>query len=132
MAYQSLFGIEDQPSFGMPVAGFQNNALAGMPSAPGTGTDFLSMKGFLGGNGQAGWGGAAMGLLGGIGQGIMGAQNLGMAKQQLAFQKQAFEKNLANQTKLTNNALEDRQRARVASNAGAYQPVSDYMRDKRI
>ena len=94
--------------------------------------DFFSMESFLGGNGTPGWGGAALGAASGLMNGFMGMQNYNLAKQQLAFQKQAYEKNLANQTKMTNTALEDRQRARVASNAGAYQSVSDYMRQNGI
>ena len=94
--------------------------------------DFFSMESFLGGNGTPGWGGAALGAASGLMNVFMGMQNYNLAKQQLAFQKQAYEKNLANQTKMTNTALEDRQRARVASNAGAYQSVSDYMRQNGI
>ena len=132
----NLFGVEDfnptaqfqslTPGFGMNTSGF-GGALSGA-----TKPDFLSMESFLGGNGTPGWGGAALGAASGLMNGFMGMQNYNLAKQQLAFQKQAYEKNLANQTKMTNTALEDRQRARVASNAGAYQSVSDYMRQNGI
>ena len=132
----NLFGVEDfnptaqfqslTPGFGMNMSGF-GGALSGA-----TKPDFLSMESFLGGNGTPGWGGAALGAASGLMNGFMGMQNYNLAKQQLAFQKQAYEKNLANQTKMTNTALEDRQRARVASNAGAYQSVSDYMRQNGI
>ena len=132
----NLFGVEDfnptaqfqslTPGFGMNMSGF-GGALSGA-----TKPDFFSMESFLGGNGTPGWGGAALGAASGLMNGFMGMQNYNLAKQQLAFQKQAYEKNLANQTKLTNTALEDRQRARVASNAGAYQSVSDYMRQNGI
>lgn len=55
-------------------------------------------------------------------------QNYGLAKDQFNFQKDAFNKNWAAQSKLTNASLSDRQAARVASNPTAYQSVSDYMK----
>lgn len=126
------FGMQDQwqPSFMLGQGGFGMSTQgwngAGGVTAPQT--DWLSRESIFGGNGQAGWGGAALGAASGLMNGFMGMQNYGLAKQQLAFQKQAYEKNMANQTKITNTALEDRQRARVASNPGGYQSVNDYMR----
>lgn len=57
----------------------------------------------------------------------LGMQQLDLARDSFAFQKDAFNKQYENQRSLTNTQLEDRQRARVASNSGAYQSVSDYM-----
>ena len=48
-------------------------------------------------------------------------------KTTLAEGKRQFQINYDAQTITTNSSLEDRQRARVASNAGAYQSVGDYM-----
>lgn len=55
-----------------------------------------------------------------LGSGVnawLGMQQLDLAKDQLGFQKQAFQTNLANQTQLTNQAMYDRARQR-ASYAG--------------
>ena len=79
-----------------------------------------------------GVGGLALGTLSGLGNLFMGMQNYGLAKDQLKFQKDAYNKNYAAQKQTTNASLEDRQRARVASNPTAYQSVSDYMAKNRI
>ena len=71
--------------------------------------------------------GAGMGILQGLGSAYMGMQQYGLAKEQLQFSKDSFNKNYAAQAKMTNAMLEDRQRARVAANPGAYQSVGDYM-----
>ena len=116
-------------AMGVPGTGIGTGVAGALSPAGPAATDWLSMEGAFGKNG---WGGTALGAASGLMQGFMGMKNYGLAKDQLNFQKEAFEKNLANQTKLTNNSLEDRQRARVASNAGAYQSVDDYMRQNRV
>lgn len=67
--------------------------------------------------------GALTGLVGAY----TGLEQLQVAKDNLAFQKDAFNKNFANQAKLTNSQLADRQRARVMDSPGAYESVGDYM-----
>lgn len=65
-----------------------------------------------------------------ISQGIgayTGLRQLSLAKDSFNFNKDVTETNLANQAKLTNSQLEDRQRARIASNPNAYQSLSEYM-----
>lgn len=62
-----------------------------------------------------------------IANGYLAMKQLGLAQDQFNFQKDAFNKNWAAKKATTNSALEDRQRARVASNSGAYQSVGDYM-----
>ena len=74
-----------------------------------------------------GWGGLALGAAQGIGNLYLGMQQYNLAKDALANSKSQFERNFAAQKSTTNAQLEDRQRARVASNAGAYQSVGDYM-----
>lgn len=74
-----------------------------------------------------GYGGLALGAVTGLGSLYLGMQQYNLAKESLANSKAQFERNFANQVKTTNTSLEDRQRARVASNAGAYQSVGDYM-----
>ena len=80
-------------------------------------------------NGAMGYG---LSALQGMGNLYMGMQQYGLMKDQLAFSKDAFNKNYAAQSKMTNASLMDRQRARVAANSGAYQSVGDYMAQNRI
>lgn len=79
--------------------------------------------------------GAAMPILQaaqGIMNGFMGMKQYNLAKSQFEAQKDQFAKNWAAQRTSINSQLEDRQRARVASNAGAYQSVGDYMAQNGI
>ena len=92
---------------------------------------------FLGGkdaNGMQtqGWGGLALGGAQALGSLYMGMQQYNLAKDTLANNKAQFERNFAAQKTTTNASLEDRQRARVASNAGAYQSVGDYMNQNGV
>lgn len=79
-----------------------------------------------------GWGGLALGAAQGVMNGWLGMQQLDLAKDALSFNKEQFNKNYAAQRQTTNTALEDRQRARVASNAGAYESVGSYMNNNGI
>lgn len=79
-----------------------------------------------------GWGGLALGTVSGLMNAYMGMQQYGLAKKTLAHNKEQFAKNYAAQKQTTNAAFEDRQRARVASNAGAYESVGDYMKKNAI
>jgi len=74
-----------------------------------------------------GWGGLALGAAQGLGSLYLGMQQYNLAKDTLANSKAQFERNFAANKATTNARLEDRQRARIASNAGAYQSVGDYM-----
>lgn len=98
---------------------------------------FFSMQGLLGGtdaNGvkSAGWGGAALGALQGLGNLYSGMKQYGLAKDTLNENKKQFELNFGAQRKSVNSRLEDRQRARVASNPTGYQSVADYMKTNGI
>lgn len=77
--------------------------------------------------GPNGWGGLAVNAAGGLASAFLGMKQYGLAKQTLAENKRQFDLNYAAQRQTTNTRLEDRQRARVASNANAYQSVGDYM-----
>jgi hypothetical protein len=79
-----------------------------------------------------GWGGLALGGAQALGSLYMGMKQYGLAKETLANNKAQFERNFAAQRQTTNAALEDRQRARVASNPGAYQSVGDYMNQNEV
>ena len=74
-----------------------------------------------------GWGGLALGAAQGIGSAYMGSKQLSLAQDTFKENKRQFQLNYNNQKKNINTQLEDRQRARVASNSGAYQSVGDYM-----
>ena len=126
--FMSLSPYMGQGAVAAPVLGGAiNNATAAIARP-----DFFSLDGFLGGtnaNGTKsnGWGGAAFGLIQGLGSAYMGMKQYGLAKEQLQFSKDAFNKNYAAQRQTMNTQLEDRQRARVAANPSAYQSVGDYM-----
>lgn len=127
------------------LSGFQPSAMTGIadPSGAlggatsggfGAGiNDWLQSSGILGstnaeGIRTPGWGGLALGAAQGLGNAFLGMKQYGLAKDTLAANKEQFAKNFANQQKLTNARLGDRQAARVASNPGAYQSVGDYMK----
>ena len=78
-------------------------------------------------HGPNGWGGLALGAAQGLMDGYMGLQQLGMAKKSFKENQRQFNLNYDAQRRTTNSALEDRQRARLASNAGAYESVGSYM-----
>lgn len=102
------------------------------PVAPPAANNGSIWDSFLSKDGQQGWGNMAFGALGGIANLYMGLQQLGVAKDTLAQNKAMFEKNYAAQKATTNANLEDRQRARIASNPGAYQSVGAYMAQNGI
>ena len=66
--------------------------------------------------------------LGGLANGIMGFQSLGLAKKQMNQAQENWDKQWEANKTSTNAALSDRQRARVASNPGAYESVDSYMK----
>jgi hypothetical protein len=139
---ESLFGVGGvYGPDNSDVGGGFNPALAGPAgadpaAAPGMFaglSDWMKGSGILGsydpktGMKTDGWGSLALGAAQGLGGLYMGMQQYNLAKETLANNKAQFERNYAAQKTTTNANLEDRQRARVASNAGAYQSVGDYM-----
>ena len=82
------------------------------------------------GKGGAGfWGNFSniMDGLGSIGQLYMGLKSLGIAKEQLAFSKEAYQTNLANSTKSYNTALEDRIRSRYVTEGKSSAEADAYL-----
>ncbi len=135
-----LAGMSD-PSISAAI----NNPTLGVTGA--TGTDpsslwggisgWLDNSGALGkkladGSQVQGWGAPAVNLASGLAGAYFGMQQLGLAKDTLAQNKQQFQLNFDAQKKTTNASLEDRQRARVASNPNAYQSVGAYMQHNGI
>lgn len=106
----------------------------GSPSVVNDPSFLQSMIGFKDANGQqqAGWGGLAFDVVSGIGSSYMGMQKLGLAKDTLKENKRQYNQNYQAQRDSINTQYEDRQRARVASNPGAYQSVGEYMDKNRI
>ena len=119
------YGMSLIPANGMPDAGTAATG-GGMLSS------FFRSKDPTTGLSSGGWGEAGLGIAQGFGNAYMGMQQFGLAKKALAQSKDQFERNYAAQRNTTNASLEDRQRARVASNASAYQSVGDYMNKNRI
>ena len=70
--------------------------------------------------------------LGSLFQGWTGMQQLDLARDQLNFQKNAFNTNLRNQTQAYNTALEDRIRGRTSNYEGKEQDVQNYLNQNRL
>ena len=106
----------------------------GYSGNPGGGLgDKLREWGVLGTRDQQGWGGLALGAAQGAAGLYMGMKQYGLMKDQLATQKNQFERQYESQKTLTNARMEDRQRARVNSSpTGAYESVSSYMDRNRV
>lgn len=139
----SLYGATGGSSFGSDVG---SSTTSGMQAASGGGM-FSGLTDLLGGifNKQSAFGGTdAKGLTTkgwaplalGAGQailgGIQGLQAQKLAQNQFKESKRQFDLNYGAQRQSTNTQLEDRQRARVASNPGAYESVSSYLDKNRI
>lgn len=98
---------------------------------PGTGEDSWRMKLLGGKDAQGNFVNGSLpvgiGALSGLTSAYLGWQQFNLAKDQLAQSKKIFNLNFGAQAQSVNTQLEDRQRARVASNPTAYQSVGDYM-----
>lgn len=125
LSMQLGFGSPQMPNAGLDE-NLLNQALKGAQGAPdpgiaspmeGQGGKFGKM--FEGIGGLEGIGSLAESL-GGIGKAFAAMKQIGLAKDQLKFSKEAYAKNLGNQTQSYNTALEGRTRARAAAeNRGA-------------
>lgn len=120
--------LNTSPSFDMSFGTTPTSNQSFLDSAK----SWLSDSGFLGsklpdGTQVQGWGMPALSAVSGLTNAFFGMQQLGVARDTLEQNKKQFQMNFDAQRKTTNAQLEDRQRARVASNSGAYQSVSDYM-----
>lgn len=130
----SGYATANPENYGMSL--IPSNGMVGGASTPdasgGFFSSFLPQRDAVSGMTTGGWGSTALGAAQGLGNLYMGMQQYGLAKKALAQSKDQFEKNYAAQRTTTNASLEDRQRARVASNAGAYQSVGEYMNKNGI
>lgn len=112
-----------------PVANVPSFMQPGFTSSAPAGNSFWSdlWGSAVGTTDAPGWGGLALDAAKSLGSGFMAMKQYGLAKDTLDQNRQQYERNYSAQKNMTNSRLEDRQRARVASNAGAYQSVGDYM-----
>ena len=124
----------DNPTmnFGYGVSATAPAANAVVPpaaaNAPLTWTDLDFWTGGIGkATGQRfnGVGGLALGGLQGLGNLYMGMQQYGLARDQLQFSKDAFNKNYGAQKITTNNQIRSRNFARNAANPGMYQNMTE-------
>ena len=74
-----------------------------------------------------GWGGMALGAMSSLGNAMMAKKQYGLARDSLKENMRQYNQNFAAQRKMVNSQLEDRQRARVASNPNEYESVGSYM-----
>ncbi len=104
-----------------------NIGASGVPGIPTPNMGGSWFDGMVGTKETPGWGGMAMGAASGLASAYMGMQQYGLARDTLNQHKAEYAANYDAQKRTTNAGMEDRQAARVASNAGAYQSVGDYM-----
>lgn len=99
---------------------------------------FLRGQPGVSGDGLTGWLGNGQNLgtlvngLSALSSAWLGYNQLKLAKDQFGFQKEAFQKNFANQTKNYNTSLEDRIRGRTADYAGKESDVQAYLNKHRL
>lgn len=98
-------------------------------TTPSMDTGIFSRQGMFG---SAGWVNPVMSAAGAGVQLWQGMQQMDLAKEQLAFQKEAFAKNWQNQVQLTNTRMRDRQNARSSANPYAYQTANEYMANNEV
>lgn len=131
----SSLGLQAPDSYRMYssplLEGGVSDAVTNMTTGPVSPWDSFK-KEWIGTKDEPGIGGFALGALNAGSNLFFGMKQYGLAKQTLAENKRQFEMNYDAQRQTTNAALEDRQRARVASNSGAYQSVSDYMKENGV
>lgn len=129
----ALFG-----DFGMPSNIGNFDAVSGVGAATKPGMfgglfdGFLTKKDGMTGDTTMGWGNALLDLGKAGMQGYLGLQQLGVAKDNLQFQKDAFSKQFENQRSLTNTEMQDRQNARNAASPGQYQDTATYMKQHGV
>ena len=125
-----LTGQQNQAPYATPFGA--NSLLGGGGLGAGVNSGGGSIwDSFLSKEGKQGWGNPAIAIAGGLTNAFLGMKQYGLAKKTFDESKRQFELNYDAQRNLTNSQLEDRQRARVASN-GNYQSVEAYMDKNRV
>lgn len=133
--FGNLFGGAQQGggNFGTQAGNF----LAGN-NQPAAGGGLFSRQSLFGGTdpntgiSTGGWAPIALGA----GQALFGAMQgnkaTALAEKQFKESQRQFDLNFNASRKSINTELEDRQRARVASNSGAYESVNDYLKKNAV
>lgn len=111
-------GVSADSAGGMFDGLFSRNSMFGGEQADGT------MSG--------GWVSPLASIGGAIYGGIQGNKQLKLAQDQFKEGKRQFDQNFQAQRTTTNTQIEDRQRARVASNPGAYESVDSYVKRNSV
>lgn len=136
-------GNNNVPSFGTSIGA--STTAGTMPAGPGNlfsnlfgDGGMFSKQSLFGGTdaktgvSSLGWAPTALGIGQAIFGGIQGNKAMKMAQDSFKEGKRQFDLNYGAQRQSINTQLEDRQRARVASNPGAYESVGDYLDKNRI
>lgn len=105
----------------------QSGFMPGSPAESGGGGWMDALERFFGTTKAPGWGQVAIGAGQALASTALGFGQYNLAKQKLEESRRQFDMNYGAAKQATNSNLEDRQRARVASNPGAYLPVEQYM-----
>lgn len=124
------YGLENQQQFDAI-----KNQLSNQGFDLGTDGSITNTKGLMGAINRIGGLDGLGDILGGV-QGIgnmfLAMKQLGMAKDQYKFQRQAYNTNLTNQKKTYNTALEDRARSRTAYEGGSMADMNAYLDKHRL
>lgn len=115
------------PQLPMSTPGMgDTTALSGIPmqQSPAMNTGIFSREGMFG---QAGWVNPMIGAVSAGTQLWQGMQQVDLMKDQLAFQKETFAKNWANQVQLTNQRLYDRYSARQSGYGQEAKSKGEYL-----
>ena len=122
--YQSLMGYGYNPNYS-PVSGYE------LTTGGYTNPNYSPVSMNTGQNPDGfdwlGTGQLALNTFTGLANAYLGMKEYGLAKDIFKQNKKEFALNYDANRQLTNARLRDRQAARVASNPGAYQPLSEYM-----
>lgn len=136
--FQSVGNPNDTPAFNVPSlnwGGLSSPVASGL--APNSGTPSNWQSKWLGGTNENGTTNAGIiptgiNALTGLTSAYLGWKQMNLAQDQLQQNKKIFNLNFQQQANTVNRDLEDRQRARVASNPGAYESVGDYMNKNKV
>lgn len=126
--FGTLAGLTSSPDYSAANGG------GGIMSGLGSLFSGNSMFGGTNDNGtqSLGWAAPAIGIAQAVMGGINGNRQLGLYEDAQKESKRQFNLNYGAQRQTTNTQLEDRQRARVASNPSAYESVDSYLEKNRI
>jgi hypothetical protein len=121
--------------------GFGGGGSAGAPTANGGGglfSNLFNRQSLFGGTDMntgistGGWAPVALGAGQAIFGALQGNKATKLAEDQFKEGRRQFDLNFNAQRQTINSQLEDRQRARVASNPTAYENTDDYLRKNRV